>query len=133
MPREAQRPRRSGARAIVHTCRIMQRGWGPSVRRASRGPNAEGRVDGPPGDEGGRARERSCWPTGSGARGGAAWALDRRARSAEHWGPQFLLTEEIELGPPDEPRRCAARAGRVAHAAHERGRDRAVLLHHETG
>ena len=29
MPREAQRPRRSGARAIVHTCKFMQRGWGP--------------------------------------------------------------------------------------------------------
>ena len=44
---------------------------------------------------GGRARERSSRPTGSGARGGAARTLDRRARSARALdGPP---AEEIEV------------------------------------
>ena len=43
------------------------------------------------------------------------------------------LTKEVELGAPDEPRGRATRAGSVAHAAHDRGRDRAVLLHDEPG
>src|SRR5437667_8067123 len=50
-----------------------------------------------------------------------------------HGGWRSALTKEVELGAPDEPRGRATRAGSVAHAAYDRGRDRAVLLHDEPG
>src|SRR5206468_9147172 len=67
--------------------------------------------------EGGRARERSSRPTGSGGRGGAARTLERSARSAR--APD---------GPPDmrEAERESARAGRRGLGASEARRARSA-------
>jgi len=100
--------------------------WRTSSSGPGRGPSAtrtcstDERRTGPRIMGGGRARERSCRPTGSGARGGAARALDRSTRSAR--APNGPLRSR-DMG---EAERESAHAGRRCLGASEGRRARSA-------
>ena len=78
MPREAQRPRRSGARAIVHACKIMQLGHPGGAERGAAGGRPQ------------EMREAERESARAGRRGLGASEGRSAAQPHEHWtGPQM--------------------------------------------